>query len=142
MSDALVQRPVVQPHAVARARTDGWFALCRSVFDPLPRDGRWRTALLADGDLGIGGDPVRLLRRCRRRVRPGGVSTVEVEPPDTRLKFTACFGDDRRSRGERFGWARPVASVARRIAGRTGFGVLQRWSRAGRRLLALRRAAP
>ena len=37
----------------------------RDVFDPLPGEGRWETALLADGNIGIGGDPVALLRRLR-----------------------------------------------------------------------------
>ena len=34
----------------------------RSVFDRVPGAGRWRTALLLDGNIGIGGDPVALLR--------------------------------------------------------------------------------
>src|SRR5204863_7462240 len=53
------------PAAVALARGRGAAVLQRSVFDPLPGHGRWRTIVLADGNIGIGGDPVRLLRRCR-----------------------------------------------------------------------------
>ena len=43
--------------AVARVRQAGASALHRSVFDPLPGQGRWGTALLADGNIGIGGLP-------------------------------------------------------------------------------------
>ena len=49
-------------------------ALRRSVFDPLPGEGRWGTALLLDGNIGIGGDPRALLapdwRELRRPGRP------------------------------------------------------------------------
>jgi hypothetical protein len=47
------------------------------VFGPLPGAGTWSHVLLADGNVGIGGDPGRLLRRVRELLRPGG--TVEVD---------------------------------------------------------------
>src|SRR4029453_1954232 len=40
--------------AVARPR--GALVLLRSVFDPIPGEGRWGTVLLLDGNVGIGGD--------------------------------------------------------------------------------------
>jgi hypothetical protein len=55
----------VSPAAVARAKGAGGAVLRRSVFDRLPAEGRWGTALLADGNIGIGGDPHALLRRVR-----------------------------------------------------------------------------
>lgn len=69
------------PAACALARDRGAPVLQRSVFDPLPGQGRWRTILLADGNVGIGGDPVRLLRRCRELLAGGGTVLVEVEAP-------------------------------------------------------------
>lgn len=71
------------PAAVALARDRGATVLQRSVFDPLPGQGRWRTILLADGNIGIGGDPARLLRRCRDLLAADGTVVVEVEasPP-------------------------------------------------------------
>jgi hypothetical protein len=39
--------------------------------------------LLADGNIGIGGDPVRLLRRVRDLLAPGGRAVVEVAAPGT-----------------------------------------------------------
>lgn len=69
------------PAAVAIARQRGAPVLQRSVFDPLPGQGRWRTVLLADGNIGIGGQPSRLLRRCRELVASDGAVLVEVAAP-------------------------------------------------------------
>lgn len=43
----------------------------------------WQHVLLADGNIGIGGDPAALLRRCAALLRPGGDVIVEVDPPGT-----------------------------------------------------------
>jgi SAM-dependent methyltransferase len=71
----------VSPTAVRLARRRGAAVLRRSVFERLPAEGRWRTALLLDGSLGIGGDPVRLLRRVAELVAAGGGVVVEVAAP-------------------------------------------------------------
>jgi SAM-dependent methyltransferase len=84
---ALARRGVVAlgvdpaPAACVLARRRGAPVLHRSIFDPLPGQGRWRTILLADGNVGIGGDPGRLLRRCRDLLAAEGTIVVEVEPP-------------------------------------------------------------
>jgi len=82
------------PAAVALARDQGAPVLQRSIFDPLPGTGRWRTILLADGNIGIGGDPVGLLRRCRDLLAPDGTVVAEVEAPAARTP------------GPRSGWRR------------------------------------
>jgi SAM-dependent methyltransferase len=69
------------PAAVALCRSKGVPVLQKSIFDPLPGQGRWRTVLLADGNIGIGGDPERLLRRCGELLSHDGTVVVEVEPP-------------------------------------------------------------
>ena len=74
------------PAAVARARHRGIRALQRDVFGALPHEGRWDTALLADGNIGIGGDPVALLRRARRLVHAGGRVVVDLAAPGTGLR--------------------------------------------------------
>ncbi len=61
----------VSSAAVRLTTAAGGAAVRRSVFDPVPGEGRWGAALLADGNVGIGGDPVALLRRCRALVRAG-----------------------------------------------------------------------
>lgn len=71
------------PSAAAEAARGGVPVLQRSVFSALPGEGRWGTALLMDGNVGIGGDPVALLSRCRELIRPGGRVVAEVEGPGT-----------------------------------------------------------
>jgi len=59
----------------------GVSALRRDVFDRVPGEGRWHTALLADGNIGIGGDPAALLSRVRHLLVPGGRIVVELAGP-------------------------------------------------------------
>lgn len=71
----------LSPVAVELAQRRGRRALLGSVFGHLPGAGEWATALLLDGNVGIGGDAAVLLDRVRTLLRPGGVAIVEVEPP-------------------------------------------------------------
>jgi SAM-dependent methyltransferase len=74
------------PEVPLLARRAGAPVLLGDVFGPLPRTGQWSTVLLADGNIGIGGDPVRLLRRARRLLAPGGRLLCELHPDgDTAL---------------------------------------------------------
>jgi hypothetical protein len=71
----------VVPEAVARTRARGASAILRDVFGRVPAEGRWHTALLADGNIGIGGDPVRLLRRVSELVSDEGRLLVDLSEP-------------------------------------------------------------
>ncbi len=66
--------------AVHLAEQRGARALRGDVFDMLPREGWWQTVLLADGNVGIGADPLRLFNRCRALLREGGHCVVEFDP--------------------------------------------------------------
>ncbi|MGH9276345.1 MAG: class I SAM-dependent methyltransferase, partial [Acidimicrobiales bacterium] len=79
--------------------------LRRSVFAPLPGEGRWGTALLLDGNVGIGGDPVALLRRCRELVRPGGHVLAEVAGPGAPTGQLTVRVEAGASLGPWFAWA-------------------------------------
>jgi SAM-dependent methyltransferase len=68
----------ISESAVRIAQGHGLPVLCRSVFQELPGEGTWGTALLLDGNIGIGGDPVALLRRCAELVRDDGRILVEA----------------------------------------------------------------
>jgi SAM-dependent methyltransferase len=70
--------------AVEQAVARGATAIRRDLFERLPGEGRWQSALLADGNVGIGGDPVALLRRTRRLVAAGGSVVVELAAPGVR----------------------------------------------------------
>ncbi|MGH3439193.1 MAG: class I SAM-dependent methyltransferase, partial [Sciscionella sp.] len=67
------------PRANRHCANRGAPAVQRDVFTPLPGEGRWRHAILADGNIGIGGDPVALLRRAASLLRGGGSVLVETE---------------------------------------------------------------
>ena len=67
--------------AVRQARHRGVAALRRDVFASLPGEGRWDTVLLADGNIGIGGEPRALLARVVALLAPAGRAVVDVAPP-------------------------------------------------------------
>ncbi|SCF25614.1 Methyltransferase domain-containing protein [Micromonospora echinospora] len=71
----------VSARAVASTRARGAVAVQADLFGTLPAEGRWAHTLLLDGNIGIGGDPVALLQRCRSLLRPSGTVLVELEPP-------------------------------------------------------------
>jgi SAM-dependent methyltransferase len=77
----------VSPAAIAVARTRGAPVLERSIFARVPGAGRWRSALLLDGNIGIGGDPAVLLARIGELLVPdAGRVLVEAAPPETRAQ--------------------------------------------------------
>lgn len=69
--------------AIELARRRGTAVFHGSVFDEVPGAGEWRSALLLDGNLGIGGSPERLLRRLGGLLRPGGTIIAEADAPGT-----------------------------------------------------------
>lgn len=62
------------------ARAAGAPLAVGDVFGDVPRAGRWDSVLLADGNVGIGGDPVRLLRRAKELAAPDGRVLCELHP--------------------------------------------------------------
>ncbi len=76
----------VAPVAVSLARARGADALELDVFGAVPDTGAWGTVLLADGNIGIGGDPAALLRRCAELAAPGGRVVVELSAPTVRSR--------------------------------------------------------
>jgi SAM-dependent methyltransferase len=129
----------VSPAAVARTRGAGGAVLRRSVFDRLPAEGRWATALLVDGNIGIGGDPRALLTRVRQLVSPGGSLLAEAAPYDVDERLTVRVEDARGHHGRDFPWARLGPAALRVAAGGTGWAVTGEWAVEGRRFAELRR---
>ncbi|SBT65780.1 Methyltransferase domain-containing protein [Micromonospora sediminicola] len=107
--------------------------LRRDVFAPLPGEGRWARVLLADGNIGIGGDPARLLRRCRQVAASRGAVLVELDPPGA----PSWAGHLRLSvDGERasapFPWAYVGVDDVAALARTVGLRVREQWTEAGR----------
>ncbi|NHC12490.1 class I SAM-dependent DNA methyltransferase [Motilibacter deserti] len=72
--------------AVALARFRGAYAEQLDVFGPVPDTGAWGCILLADGNIGIGGDPTALLARCAQLLRPGGRVVADVSTTVTGVR--------------------------------------------------------
>ncbi|WP_255621363.1 bifunctional 2-polyprenyl-6-hydroxyphenol methylase/3-demethylubiquinol 3-O-methyltransferase UbiG [Pseudonocardia sp. DSM 110487] len=111
----------VSAAAVARCRARGAAVLQRDLFAALP--GRWDHVLLADGNIGIGGDPFRLLRRAGALLRPGGTVLVETDPNPA-----ACWSGMARvhtpeGAGPPLPWAVVGADALWEIAGAAGLAV-------------------
>ncbi|MCR6488996.1 hypothetical protein M8542_39820 [Amycolatopsis sp. OK19-0408] len=104
-------------------------AIQRDVFAALPGEGDWDTALLADGNIGIGGDPLRLLRRTRGLLRPAGRLLVETEPDGGLWRGQARLRDHQGSTGSWFPWATVDPEALRRLASAAGFRVGASWAR-------------
>ena len=91
--------------ALSAARARGALVLERSVFGRVPGAGRWGSALLLDGNLGIGADPAFLLQRVGALLRPGGKTIVELDPPDTRTSEQRVRFESSGAVGPWFHWA-------------------------------------
>ncbi|MGK5741034.1 methyltransferase domain-containing protein [Micromonospora sp. URMC 103] len=124
-------------YAVAAARARGVVALRRDLFDPLPGEGRWAHAVLLDGNIGIGGDPVALLARCRGLLDAAGTVLVELEPPGTGLwqghaRVTSPPRPGRAALGPVFRWARLDIRAVHGVAARAGLAVRDLFRARGR----------
>lgn len=108
------------PAAVDQAIDRGATALVRSVFDPLPGTGRWTTALLFDGNVGIGGDPVRLLVRAAELLARDGTLIVETGPPGSGTRSLAVRLEHGGERSGWFPWAQVAADDIAELAVRAG----------------------
>jgi len=131
----------VAASAVERTASLGARAVCRSVFDQLPREGRWDTVLLADGNVGIGGDPTRLLARTHALLSEGGRLVVEPEPVEVdevvELALQAVDGTSALSAS--FRWARLGVAATMRRGRAAGFTVEESWTSGGRCFVVLHR---
>ncbi len=128
----------VSAAAVSRTTRLGGPALHRSVFEPLPAEGRWNTALLVDGNVGIGGDPRALLTRLADLLVQGGLLIVETLPMDIDERVRVHITDAHGALGTPFPWARTGTRALIRYAAGTGWSTVDQWTTGGRSFVALR----
>lgn len=109
--------------AVRQTRDRGVSAIVRDVFESLPGEGRWGSALLADGNIGIGGDPVALLTRVRELLDPRGRVVVELASPG--IGHTSSWAElhSGESRSRPFRWSVVGADAIGPIADQAGLCV-------------------
>ncbi|MEP7368336.1 MAG: DUF2064 domain-containing protein [Dermatophilaceae bacterium] len=130
----------ISAHAVTQTAARGGAVLRRAVQHRLPGEGRWGTVLLADGNIGIGGDPAVLLLRCHDLLKPGGVAIVEADADDDadlRVSLTLHSSSGRVSSA--MPWARVGARPLVLLANAAGFIAVEDWRVDGRVFIALRK---
>ncbi len=129
----------VAPVAVEVARLAGTYVLHASVYDAVLDGTGWSTVLLADGNVGIGGDAVALLRRCRDLLLPGGTVLVELDGPGTptgtvQVRLESSRGDA----SAWFPWAHVSITDAAAVAEAAGLALHEAWESGGRWFAELR----
>ena len=129
----------LSPVAVRIARARGAEAILRSVFADIPHAGTWATALLLDGNIGIGGAPQALLARARALVAPGGTVLVETGPPATPTRRVRVRLESGSAISFWFGWATVGADAIAGLALSASLEPRVRFETGGRWFAALER---
>lgn len=111
--------------AVEMTRGRGGTAIRRDLFAPLPAEGSWEQILLTDGNIGIGGNPVRTLRRAADLLANGGIVIVEIDSPATVVCYEMLRWETEQHLGHWFPWSRVGAGALADIALTAGFLVTQ-----------------
>ncbi|MDV6263094.1 class I SAM-dependent methyltransferase [Rhodococcoides yunnanense] len=108
--------------AVEMTNHRGGRAMQQDIFAALPGAGQWSHVLLADGNIGIGGDPAALLTTVRSLLHETGTAIVEsafeIDDRSTMVRWET--GD---SVGEWFSWASVGVSALYALAVTAGLQV-------------------
>lgn len=129
----------LSPVAVQLARGRGADAINGSLWSTVPRAGTWRTVLLLDGNIGIGGAPTALLRRAGQLLAPAGEIVAETDPPGAPTHRIRVRLEAPGAVSEWFRWARVGADGIETVATRAGFGIAEVRRLDGRTFVTLRR---
>lgn len=130
----------IAAEAVRQTRNRGVDALHRDVFSTLPGQGRWHHVVLADGNIGIGGDPVRLLRRAHELLAPEGTVLCEASAPGLGLRRLEARLERDQRHSAWFSWAQLGITTLTDLAPRVGFTSRRVWTEAGRWFAELARS--
>lgn len=128
--------------ALRLARDGGANTLNACIFGDLPGPGTWRTALLLDGNIGIGGRPSALLTRIELLLAPDGALLVELEPRRVTRRLLELRLELAADASEWFHWARVGADDIAALAAQTGLQVAEQWELGGRSFARLDRRRP
>ncbi len=90
------------------------------------------TVLLADGNVGIGGDPLRLLSRARDLLAREGALLVEADPPGSPSRPVRLRLEDDLGTSEEFPWALLAVDDVPPVAREAGLRPAGIWEEAGR----------
>jgi SAM-dependent methyltransferase len=118
----------IAPPALDAARDRGVPVLQRGVFERIPASGRWGSALLLDGNVGLGGDPVALLVRVGSLLAPGGCVLAEVLAPGSPSRREEVRLELDGEPGPWFTWVTVDAEGLAGIAAEAGFSCDPMWN--------------
>jgi SAM-dependent methyltransferase len=109
--------------AIRLACRGGAPALLGDVFEPLPGVGRWQTVLLVDGNVGLGGDPLRILGRAVELLSRGGRCVAEFDAREIGIQGRWVRLESGREVGPWFRWASVGVDSAATLAAQVGLTV-------------------
>ncbi len=112
----------VLPAVVRLARRRGAEVIEASVFERLPAK-EWRSALLLDGNIGIGADPAALMRRLRELLHPRGQLLVELDSHETGIRTHRFELGRGQWRSRPFRWTLVGSAGISVLAAQTGYHV-------------------
>lgn len=118
--------------AVDLARGRGANAMVGSIFGDVPGAGQWRSALLLDGNIGIGGCPARLLSRVGELLAPTGTVLVELAGPQSSTIGSVARLETAFAASDWFPWAEVSAASVEMLADEAGVFVSRCWREGGR----------
>lgn len=106
--------------AIRLAGRGGAPALLGDVFEPLPGMGIWQTVLLVDGNVGLGGDPRRILGRAAELLGRGGRCIAEFDTEVIGIRARWVRLESAREVGPWFRWASVGVDSAATLAAQVG----------------------
>ena len=124
------------PELPVLARAAGAPLVVGDVFGEVPRTGAWDSVLLADGNVGIGGNVTALLSRAAELISPTGYVLVELTPgaeqPPGPVRLEGLG-----SNSTWFRWALLGRAALPSVSAAAGLTVLETWTAHGRLFAAL-----
>lgn len=106
--------------AIRLAGRGGAPVLLGDVFDPLPAMGLWQTVLLVDGNVGLGGDPRRILGRAVELLARGGRCVAEFDAENIGVRSRWVRLESGCEVGPWFRWAFVGVDSAAALAAQAG----------------------
>ncbi len=106
--------------AIRLAGRGGAPVLLGDVFDPLPAMGLWQTVLLVDGNVGLGGDPRRILGRAAELLARGGRCVAEFDAEHIGIRSRWVRLESACEVGPWFRWASVGVDSAAALAAQVG----------------------
>ena len=122
----------ISTEAIQLTRGRGSPGEVRDIFARTPSLGLWQHVLLLDGNIGIGGDAVALLGRCRELLAANGTVLVEVEAPGSGLRHLLVRLVHGQQSSRSFRWLTSDAHGIAAAVASAGLVLMDEWACRGR----------